>query len=69
MNRLKIQENSPSVGPNSGLVAFDVSELILQSSCWSHGSDHISVLAARFGALLTDGGQRPGSVPGLPDCG
>ena len=61
--------NGPSLGTNSALVAFDGSGMILQSSCWSHGGDHISVSAAGFGAILTDGGQRPGSVPGLPDCG
>ena len=46
----KIQANGASQGPDSGLMAFDVSELILHSSCWSHGGDHISVLAAGLGA-------------------
>ena len=44
---------------------FDGSELMQQSSCCSLGGDHIKVLAAGFGAALTDSVQRPGSVPGL----
>ena len=65
----KIQATGPSLGSNSGLVTYHGSELIVQSSCWTHGGDYISALAAGFGAVLRDGGQRPGSVPGLPDCG
>ena len=61
----KIPANGASLGPNSGLVAFDGCELLLQSSCWNHGAHHVSQLAAWFGAVLTDGGQRPGSVPDL----
>ena len=65
----KIQATGPSLGPNSGLVAYHGSELIVQSTCWTHGGDYISVLATGFGAVLKDGDQRPGSVPSLPDCG
>ena len=64
---VQIQANGPSLGPNSGPVAFHESELILRSLCWSNGGDHISVLAAGFGAVLRDGGKRPSSVPCLPD--
>ena len=35
-----------SLGPSTGLVAFDMSELMLQSQCWSHRDNHIKVLAA-----------------------
>ena len=69
MKRSEIQANGPSLGPNSGFEAFHGSKLILQSSYWSHGGDHISALVTGFGAVLREGGQRPGSVPGLPDCG
>ena len=67
--RCKIQANVPSLVLYSGPVHFDGSELMQQSSCCSLGGDYIKVLAAGFGAALTDIVQRPGSVPGLPDCG
>ena len=51
-----------------GPPAFDVSKLMLKSLSWSHGGDHIKVLGARFRAVLIDGVQQPGSVPGLSDC-
>ena len=47
----------PLAGPQFRTGGFDGSELILQSSWWSHGGDHISALAAGYGAVLTDGGQ------------
>ena len=59
----------PLLGPNPGPVAVVGSELVLLRSCWSHGGDRIKVLASGFCAVLTDGDQRPGSVPGPPDCG
>ena len=69
MKRSEIQANGPSLGPNSGFEAFRGFKLSLQRSYWSHGGDHIRVLATRFGAVLREGGQRPGSVPGSLDCG
>ena len=59
MNRFKIHSNGPSLGPNSGLKAFDGSELIVQSSSGVMEAITISVLAAGFGAVLTDGGHWP----------
>ena len=50
----KIQTTGLSLGPNSGLAAYHGFELIVQSSCWTHGGDYISPLATGFVAVHAD---------------